>query len=92
MIFVFVICLQQFFWAQQTLGCYCNMYANNNIATCPQTHRDVSIVHCVRTYNIVYSTPYRLFLFVAENRLTYSTVPALGVRAYPSRCGAQCKT
>jgi len=38
-----------------------------------QTHRDVSIVHCVRTYIIVYSTPYRLFLFVAENRLTYSS-------------------
>jgi len=48
-------------------------YANNNIATCTQTHRDVSIGHCVRTYIIVYSTPYRLFLFVAENRLTYSS-------------------
>jgi len=47
--------------------------ANNNIATCPQTHKDVSIVHCVRTYIIVYSTPYRLLLFVAENRLTYSS-------------------
>jgi len=48
-------------------------YANNNITTCPQTHRDVSIVHCVRTYIIVYNTPYRLFLFVVENRLTYSS-------------------
>jgi len=48
-------------------------HANNNIATCPQTHWDVSIGHCVRTYIIVYSTPYRLFLFVAENRLTYSS-------------------
>ena len=48
-------------------------YANNNIATCPQTHRDVSIVRCVRTYIIVYNTPYRLFLFVVENRLTYSS-------------------
>jgi len=47
--------------------------AHNNIATCTQTHRDVSIVHCVRIYIIVYSTPYRLFLFVAENRLTYSS-------------------
>jgi len=27
----------------------------------------------MRTYIIVYSTPYRLFLFVAENRLTYSS-------------------
>jgi len=48
-------------------------YANNNITTCPQTHRDVSIVHCVRTYIIVCNTPYRLFLFVVENRLTYSS-------------------
>ena len=48
-------------------------YANNNIATCTQTHRDVSIGHCVRTYIIVYSTPYRLFLFVAENHLIYSS-------------------
>jgi len=38
-----------------------------------QTHRDVSIVHCVRTHIIVYSTPHRLFLFVAENRSTYSS-------------------
>jgi len=49
--------------------------ADNNIAICPQTHKDVSIVHCVRTYIIVYSSPYRLFLFVAENRLTYSSRP-----------------
>ena len=48
-------------------------YANDNIATCTQTHRDMSIVHCVRRYIVVYSTPYRLFLFVAENRLTYSS-------------------
>jgi len=48
-------------------------YANNHIATCPQIHRDLSIMHCVRTYIIVYSTPYHLFLFVAENRLTYSS-------------------
>jgi len=48
-------------------------YANNNITKCPQTHRDVSTVHCVKTYIIVCNTPYRLFSFVVENRLTYSS-------------------
>jgi len=47
-------------------------YAYNNI-TCPQKQRDVSIVHCVKTYIIVYNTLYRLFLFVIENRLTNSS-------------------
>ena len=61
-----------------TVTCYTRAPSSgDHLLTCGAIfwppHRDVSIEHCVRTYIIVYSTPYRLFLFVAENRLTYSS-------------------